>query len=140
MIKKQRAAFEDALIKAGLPLSTREIVFRELDNILGKKFGRAKKDYTLQEWESFHSAPLNVQMMATWISSNGYCPVLIGKLIGEFRIEMMSKDKRYADFKLAFMNYLNKGYLSKRAEQVLLATSPHRTQSGTTVYNRGGVL
>ena len=79
-------------------------------------------------------------MFAPWIRKKLLCPILIGKMIEEFRTEMIGKGKQYADFRAAFQTYLTKGYLSRSLSNCLLANSPHRSQDETIVYNRGGAL
>lgn len=89
----------------------------------------------LSEWED-ENTELCAQMIMSWVKSKGYCPVLVELLIQEFRIDMRSKGKKYADFTAAFQNYLIKGWLSKRPEQIMQKDSAFIT-GGTTISRRG---
>lgn len=84
----------------------------------------------LLAWELSKGDRLRVSMMIGWIQQKGFCSVLVGELIEEFRTEMVSKGLLYADFRATFQTYLNKGYLSKKPEQVLLVNSPHAKDVG----------
>lgn len=99
---------------------------------------KAKNLMTLPQWEAKVYGPLNVGIMDTWSTQKGLCKRLLAELIEEFRTEMVSKNKEYADFSAAFKTYLNKGYLSKTLEQAKLANSPY---AGTVYkdqeHNRG---
>lgn len=92
---------------------------------------------TLQEWEAQH-ATLSIVMMTGWIDAHKLCYLTISELVGEFRGEMIAKGKQYANFKAAFMTYLDKGYLSKKKEACTLERSKHRIN--TTIDNRGVTL
>lgn len=99
-------------------------------NIQKKK---SPKMVTLEEWEEAVGSPLRFEMVAKWTSQNQFCKVMVAKLIEEFRVEMQSKGKLYADFKATFQNYVNKGYLSKTADQLLIKNSPY---AASAVKNR----
>lgn len=79
-----------------------------------KKADRVK----LEEWEKNIGSILCVAMMQSWVKDNQYSVEKIGKLIGEFRLKMIAGGNLYADFKAAFQNYLNSGYLSLGVDQV----------------------
>lgn len=97
----------------------------------------ASKLMTLEQWEAKVCGPLNVGIMDTWATRSNLCKIQLAQLIEEFRIEMMSKNKHYADFKLAFMNYLNKGYLSKKIDQIRLAPGQATNKWGNRTATRG---
>lgn len=90
---------------------------------------KARVEMTLREWEATHGE-LRYEMFHQWVVQKQFCPTLVAKLVEEFRIEMASKAKLYADFKYTFQNYLNKGYLSLKPNQVLLVNSPHAPSVG----------
>lgn len=97
---------------------------------------KSKDLYSLQEWEE-RIGRLDPRMMMRWIDQHQLCPKLIADLVEEFRMEMVSKGKKYANFKATFQVYLLKGYLSKKMGQVLLANSPHKGNSATQIFSRG---
>lgn len=80
---------------------------------------------SLYQWEHKQGKQLNVEMFIKWVRAKEFCPVLIGEMIEEFRVAMISKDKHYADFAAAFQNYINQGYLSRKAYQLHKSKSPH---------------
>lgn len=101
-----------------------------------------KKQMTLQQWEDSPEigCNLNYSMFSNWVREKGYCPVLVSQLIDEFRIDMISKGKAYADFRAAFQTYLTKDFLSKTSIQTLLVNSPHKSVDHTTINRRGGSI
>jgi len=90
---------------------------------------KAKAEMTIGEWEAVHGE-LCRDMLGGWVRERKFCPKLVEQLIGEFRLEMKGKGKLYADFKATFQTYLNKGYLSKKPDQVLLVNSPYAPTVG----------
>lgn len=95
------------------------------------------KLYTLEEWEKLWCGKLDVALMGTWATRNNLCKRQLAQLIEEFRIEMISKAKQYADFKAAFQVYLTKGYLSKKIDQVRLRPGEGTNKWGNTTATRG---
>jgi hypothetical protein len=95
-----------------------------------RKITNAKGLVTLGEWEATEKAKGWCTRMMTWASENSLSPLAVDSLIEEFRSEMLAKGKKYADFYLAFQNYLRRGYLSKNLEQC-------RSQSQTTIQTKG---
>lgn len=93
------------------------------------------KLYSLDEWETLWCGKLDVPLMDTWATEKNLCKRQLAQLIEEFRTEMISKGKRYADFKAAFQVYLNKGYLSKRIEQIKAPVQQNKW--GNTTSTRG---
>lgn len=79
----------------------------------------------IQQWEEKQGCLLNYSMITKWVRAKEFCPVLISEMIEEFRLAMISKDKQYADFAAAFQNYVNSGYLSKKAYQLHRSKSPY---------------
>jgi hypothetical protein len=79
-----------------------------------KKADRIK----LEEWEAAAGSELCIAMMQSWVKDNQYSVEKITKLIAEFRLKMLAGGNLYADFKAAFQNYLNSGYLSLGVDQV----------------------
>lgn len=69
---------------------------------------------TLQDWELKVDSQLCPQMMQAWIQQKSLCPKLVADAIEEFRTKMKAGGNVYADFKAAFQNYVNSGYLSKK--------------------------
>lgn len=90
---------------------------------------KAKVEMTLKEWEA-QNGQLVFSMVEQWAKQKGFCPELLRQLVEEFRLEMTSKSKLYADFKATFQTYLNKGYLSLKPQQVLLINSPYAPKIG----------
>lgn len=90
---------------------------------------KAKVEMTLEEWEAIHGL-LSIEPLMGWVSQKTFCPVLVRELLQEFRIDQQSKGKLYADFRATFQNYVNKGYLSKKPDQLLLVNSPHAPKVG----------
>lgn len=90
---------------------------------------KKKAELTLHEWEQ-QNGILVVAMMQSWVKQNLFCERTVHQLIEEFRTEMKSKGNLYADFKATFQTYLNKGYLSKKRDQVLLVNSPYAPKVG----------
>lgn len=82
---------------------------------------------TLEEWERANGF-LSTCHMAPWIVSNRLCPIMVQRMIMEFRDEMVAKGKTYADFERAFHVYLRKGYLSKKIMDCTLVRSPFTQQ------------
>lgn len=91
------------------------------------------KLYTLEEWEKLWCGKLDVPLMDTWATEKNLCKRQLAQLIEEFRTEMISKNKMYADFKAAFQVYLTKGYLSKKMDQIKAPAQTNKwgTQTGT---------
>lgn len=96
----------------------------------------AKGLVTLDEWERIYGT-LCTNTMPAWIRQNSLCPIMVQKMITEFRDEMLAKGKTYADFARAFHTYLRKGYLSKRLSGCTLERSPftHRVVVDTKGVN-----
>lgn len=139
MNKSQKKAFYHSIESSQLPRHFREVVYGALRQALAKtpdmkiKRVRTKSDlYNLNDWEARHGAMLSVTMFHRWIEAKAFCPVALRELVEEFRIEMIGKNKEYADFRAAFMTYLTKGYLSKKISQVLLQNQPAREGSVVT--------
>lgn len=87
----------------------------------------------LFEWEAEKNCQLRWEMLREWVAGNGYDLTLIQKMIEEFRLEMIGKNKMYADFKATFQTYVNKGYLSLKPSQ--LKREP--ITDGVAFQNRG---
>lgn len=87
----------------------------------------AKGLVTLYEWESVNGV-LCTSLMAAWVKSCDLCPIMVQKMITEFRDEMMAKGKTYADFPRAFHVYLRKGYLSRKLMDCTILRSPFSQQ------------
>lgn len=105
-----------------------------------KKYTKTKL-VTLQDWEAAQGCALNSSMISSWCREKGLYHPTITRLLEEFRIEMMSKGKQYADFKAAFQTYLMKGYLSLTLAGAQ-ATSKREAAAldSTNVSRRGGDL
>lgn len=103
------------------------------------KINKKSSLITLQEWEAAQGCALNGSMISSWCREKGLYHPTITRLLEEFRIEMMSKGKQYADFKAAFQTYLTKGYLSLTLAGAQ-ATSKREASAldSTTVNRRGG--
>ncbi len=79
---------------------------------------RSPKDgklMTLNQWEATHGV-LSIGDVERWAISKKLNLARVRDLIEEFRTEMVSKNKQYADFGAAFKVYLTKGYLSQTLE------------------------
>lgn len=140
---------DDSKIHAGgIPISppsannftgTSENNFTEKKNYIKPELDKKNKKsksvlLTLQDWEVQTGAQLNASMISSWCREKGLFHPVITDLIGEFRLEMMSKDKQYADFAKAFQTYLTKGYLSKT---LAYAQELSRKQQDTQIHSRG---
>lgn len=89
------------------------------NSISKKKINKKKAVMLLAEWEDLpENGRLRVELIDKWILQAKLDRRSVHQLIEEFRVDMGSKGKMYADFKLAFMNYLMKGWLSKRMDQI----------------------
>lgn len=73
---------------------------------------------SLSQWEAQVGGQLSIGMLTGWTNAKRLDSKEVAQLIEEFRTEMVSKNKLYADFKAAFQTYLTKGYLSKTLAQV----------------------
>jgi len=93
---------------------------------------------SLADWEMKIGSKLCVQMLSDWIKEKGAGATQIAELIEEFRLEMQSKDKRYADFKTTFQVWLTKGYLSKTLAQV--CTAGRRPSGEVQMFDKGVAL
>lgn len=98
------------------------------------KITNAKNLITLEEWEE-RNGKLNIGNLYDWICKNKLCAVAINNMVIEFREEMMAKGKQYANFKLAFITYLKRGYLSKPFKACTLEQSPYN--NSTIVHTKG---
>lgn len=94
-----------------------------------RKVAGAKGLITLEEWEEKNGV-LGVYHLKSWADAQLLDPVLISGMIREFRIEMISKGKQYANFRAAFQTYLTKGYLSKKIDAC-------KAKETTTIEKRG---
>ena len=100
-----------------------------------RKVSNAKGEMTLEEWEAKEGCALNASMLADWGRKHLLCPRMVHHMVQEFRHEMMAKGKQYANFRMAFMTYLTKGYLSKPLAACTLERSHYKP--GTTIETRG---
>lgn len=105
---------------------------KDIDKKINKK--NKPKMVTIEEWEKI-SGRLDLHSVKSWVVNHHFDQRAIAELIEEFRVEMGSKGKLYADFRLAFMTYLTKGYLSKKKEQI-----PARAAAGVQQTTRGHSL
>lgn len=90
---------------------------------------KPRKLVSLEEWEKEKQTPLCMQMMTGWVREKNFNPQLIREMIEEFRTRMFASDNRYADYKAAFQDWFNRGFLSKKPEQCKLLAQPHRRAS-----------
>lgn len=149
MNKKQAALFfseiSNHLEITGHRLEILKAVFYQCANVkFEQKTSRrikAKVLCELPEWEEKMGCQLNSSMISSWCLEKGLYHPTITRLIEEFRIEMISKGKEYADFKSAFQTYLTKGYLSLTLAGAQ-ATSKREAMAidSTNVNRRGGDL
>lgn len=95
------------------------------------------KLYSLEEWEALWCGKLDVALIDTWATEKSFDKRSIATLIEEFRTEMTAKNKHYADFAAAFKVYLNKGYLSKKPEQIRICPSANSNKWGNSTSTRG---
>lgn len=109
MNDKQKAYVEDLLVWAEARVKKAQL---EKQRTSVMRTAHGSKLLLLEEWEAKHGL-LTIEDIETWVVKRKLDPQIIGMLIEEFRTDMKSKDKRYADFACAFQNYLNRGYLSK---------------------------
>ena len=141
MNKSQKSKFVAALSDAGCKETTIKKIIELLEKSLEKEAEavkrpkRLKELFDLEEWEKIQGCSLNCSMVASWGRERGYNLVIITQLIDEFRIDMLSKRTKYADFRMAFQNYFNKGWLSVKPDSPKLTTAP---VDHTTINRRGG--
>lgn len=90
---------------------------------------------TLIEWELKVGSKLSTSMMAEWVVAHKLDPIMITKMIEEFRGDMLAKGKMYANFERAFHTYLRKGYLTQKFMNCTLEHSPFTSR--TVVNNKG---
>lgn len=69
---------------------------------------------SIDEWETKVGSPLCLQQMQSWVKAKNYNPDLVKEMIEEFRTRMRASDNRYADYRAAFQDWLNRGFLSKK--------------------------
>lgn len=147
MNKRQKHHFFERM-KATSLLTTnqKEIVFGFLREALNlpkeQRITRVRTKsllMTLPVWEAANGA-LAWPALRDWAMRKKLCPKTVEELIEEFRLEMQSKSKEYADFVATFQTYLNKGYLSKKLPQVLWVNSPYRKQEGVTKMQAGASI
>jgi len=142
MNQKQKAQFVVELSNAGCKENTIKKIVELLEKCLvkpdtaAKRPKRLKELLDLEEWEKLQGCALNLSMVASWARERHYNGQVILGLIDEFRIDMLSKRTKYADFRMAFQNYFNKGWLSIKPD------SPKLRDGGTvtTINRRGGGL
>lgn len=137
MNKKQREKFADSLSASGVKATGVAKIMELLDAALVKepKLPRVKKNtlaVTLMEWENAQGKRLDARQVLEWIERNKYDLQVMAQLVEEFRIDMMSKSKPYADFRAAFQNYFNKGYLSIKPD------NPKVKRATVTSFDRRG--
>lgn len=144
MNKKQRTAFLADINASSIAHHNKQLVEMLLDKHLKPipkapriRNTKAPQLQSLFEWEAGIGSQLRADMLTSWIREREFCPKLVGEMIEEFRLEMIGKNKQYADFKATFQTYLNKGYLSKKVGQMLLANSPYKSTDGVTINTRG---
>lgn len=77
---------------------------------------KRKNVISLKDWESTHGE-LTITNVTPWAKKNGYDLTKLTRLIGEFKLKMLARDARYADFKLAFYDHFVSGWLSIKPEQ-----------------------
>lgn len=140
MNKKQKLLFAERLSNAGCKEHTVMKIMELLEGCLAKAESKPVRKrlpnlLTLEEWEAKEGCTLNYSMVASWAQGKRYDPKIILQLVDEFRVDMLSKGSRYADFKMAFQNYFNKGYLSVKPSdpKVMLVSS-----DGVSINRRGG--
>lgn len=80
------------------------------------RFKKVSFVMTLNLWEQARGKRLDVRDMIEWIEKKNYSIPVMHQLVEEFRIDMLSKCKEYADFRMAFQNYFNKGWLSVKPD------------------------
>lgn len=102
-----------------------------------RKITNAKNLVSLEEWEATNSR-LCVELIDDWVTKNRLCPIMIGQMIAEFRGEMAMRGKQYANFRMAFVTYLQKGYLSKSLAACTLERSTFK--QGTVIHTKGVAL
>lgn len=142
MNKKQREKFARSLIGAGVSDKGVGKIMGLLEEALTPepKKPRVKKPstmVTLMQWEETQGKRLDVRHMLAWVDKHGYDIPAMVTLVEEFRIDMLSKGKEYVDFRLAFQNYFNKGWLSLKPDSPKVKRA---NQTGTNFDRRGGSL
>lgn len=146
MNKRQKRAFFERIEGSYLNATQKEFVYGALKDALNlpteRKIKRVRTQsilMTLTVWEA-KNGPLAWPMLRDWATHKKLCPKTVEELVDEFRREMLSKGKEYADFVATFQTYLNKGYLSKKLPQVLWINSPYRKQEGVRTTTAGASI
>ena len=129
-----------------LPLDTSRLLSRPMvvnvvhpnspikrDKIAKNKNTRGKSDLlSLAQWEEKMGSQLRIEMLADWVRQKNFDQEKIEKLIETFRLEMQSKDKKYADFKATFQVWVNNGYMKVTPEQLI-----SKRKSNVEFYDKG---
>jgi hypothetical protein len=113
-------------------LAVERIEEKKAETIRTPKAKASKTAITLQEWETAQGKRLDIRMMIDWLDRNNYAIDTMAQLVEEFRTDMISKAKPYADFRAAFQNYFNKGFLSIKPD------SPRVKRASATTLDRRG--
>lgn len=85
----------------------------------------------LQDWEAEKGCNLKWEHMADWVEEKNLDSVAVQEQIEIFRTKMMAGANRYHDFRAAFQNYVNSGYMPKTLEQLKRKNAPGRSYSET---------
>lgn len=100
-----------------------------------RKVSNGKNLVTLEVWEQEGGWQRTAKSIKDWVERYGLCPKMLEEMLDEFRREMLSKGKQYANFAMAFQTYMRKGYLSKPVGACTLEKSSFKPQ--TTIDKRG---
>ncbi len=142
MNKKQKEKFKELLSESGVKQNGVARIMELLEQSLIKEPSKPRAPkfkalMTLTEWEGKMGKKLDWMMFREWVIVKEYDHTVIAQLVEEFRIDMFSKQKEYADFRAAFQNYFNKGYLSIKPDNPKV----RRCNEGHTHFERrGGAL
>lgn len=101
-----------------------------------RKVSNGKNLVTLEIWEQEGGWQRTAKSIKDWVERYGLCPKMTEEMLDEFRREMISKGKQYANFAMAFQTYLRKGYLSKNMFACMLERSPYTNK---TILDKRGV-
>jgi hypothetical protein len=137
MNKKQKAKFAHLLAESGVKETGVSKIMDMVEEAMkpepkAPRVAKPKHVMSLQEWETRQGKRLDARQMITWIDEKNYDIGVMVYLVEEFRTDMISKAKPYANFIAAFQNYFNKGYLSIKPDNPRV-----KRASATTLDRRG---
>ncbi len=103
-----------------------------------RRITNAKGLKTLTQWEDDRGQLLCMLDLKDWCVDQGLYQPVVCEMMVEFREIMGAKGKQYANFVLAFQNYLRRAWLSKSMDACRIEN--HKPISATVIHTRGGAM